>query len=362
MSNHYLNINGVDYVNDQLINLCANKVSDSNTEPWEKEIFKFIFDWISDSDYIIVPTSGSTGEPKKISLKKEAMVASATSTLNALDISPGNYIWLCLPAKYIAGMMVIVRAFVGKLNLIYSEPSNKPLLENFDIVDLVSMVPSQVATLMESKGGITLLEGIGKIIIGGSGLTSNLENTLAGNTRINAWNSYGMTETISHIALRKIGGDKQLGDFTPLPGTNVSLNHNNQLIISSHKIGVMNLLTNDIATIYDDGSFTILGRKDDIIISGGLKINPFSIEKKIQEFIVNEIAIIGFPDKILGNKLVLFIEGKDLNITVNDIKNKVKGTLTKYQIPKEIISIERFPRTETGKVIRSELIKLKINN
>jgi len=356
MDNHNsLTINGIKYSAIQLSQLCNQKIHDVEVDDWEKDIFKFIHKWISQSHSITVSTSGSSGSPKEIELQKSAMITSALATVKALNIVPNNTIWLCLPIHYIAGIMVVVRAFAENLNLVYSKPVSMPTLETKTKVDFVSMIPSQVTTLLETEKGKTQLEQIGKILIGGSGITPTLESMIIENKNIDAYHSYGMTETITHIALRRIGNKTSIGDFIPLSGVNISTNKENQLIITYPDIGVFNLKTVDIATIFDDGSFTILGRKDDIIISGGVKLHPTEIENKIKEIIACELSIGGIPDEKLGQKLVLYIEGKESDLTIESLREKLTHKLSKYQIPKEIIFVKEFKRTGSGKIIRNKM-------
>lgn len=358
--NNSVTIFGSKYSLEELELLCNQKVDNPDTEKWEKEIYVFFRQWFSESDSITAETSGSTSKPKTIKLRKEHIIASAQKTLGYFDLSKDNTAWLCLPVHYIAGKLMIVRAIVGELNLIYSKPEVLPMIDYSEKIDFVAMVPNQVSNLIASDKGISILEDVGKLLIGGSEIPSILEQNIKMISNICAWNSYGMTETITHIALRKIGENELDGDFIPLPGVELTVNNENQLIISSASIGVVDLLTNDIVDLFDDGSFSILGRKDNVVISGGLKLFPEVIENIIKEFVDAELFVGGLPDDSLGQKLTLFIEGNTFNLTNTELRERLLLRLKKHQIPKEIKYVDSFIRTPNGKLQRDEILKMVI--
>jgi len=347
----YIQIQGKLFTQEKLEVLCDQIINDSNVQLWEREIYSFIMDFFSSSDTIEVTTSGSTGPPKKISIKKEHMIASAKATVSFFNLEKDDTAWLCLPVKYIAGKMMIVRAIVGGLNLLYSEPNSIPVITEEIKIDFVAMVPNQVFGLLEGAIGKRQLSNIGSLLIGGSGITNKLESDLLLNPSINAWHSYGMTETITHIALREIGANSN--NFKPLAGVEVSTNSEGQLIIDAPKIGVDNLVTNDIADILEDGSFIIVGRIDNVVVSGGIKLFLENIESKISHHISQNYFVGGVPDEKLGEKLILFIEGSSMD---NNLINKLRTDLQKFEIPKEIVHLPDFLRTDTGKIRRKEII------
>ncbi len=343
---------GLHFNKDEINLLCEEKINDSNVDLWEREIFVFLRDWFSESDSISVTTSGSTGVPQTIKLLKRHIIVSAKSTLNFFKLKEGDNALLCLPTSYIAGKMMIVRAVVGKLNLIYTNPTSFAN-SNFDkVVDFAAMVPNQVFTLLNSLNGRLVLENIKQLLIGGASISNELEGRLLEFPGINAWHSYAMTETITHIALRKVGDNQYLGDFYPLTGVVIALDSNDHLVIDYPGIGVNNCSTNDIAQIYNDGSFSILGRSDNIVISGGIKLNPELIEPKIRKYVNAELFIGGIPDKKFGEKLVLFIEGPNLGYNIIDLVEICKDDLNSYEMPKEINYLSEFLRTESGKIRR----------
>lgn len=356
MISHSITLFGIRYSDSSLLDLCNSKIKSSKIGEWEKSIYRFILDWISDTDSIVVRTSGSTGAPKKMSLLKKHMVASAESTLSYFGLKEKNTAWLCLPVEYIAGKMMIVRAMVGKLNLVYTEPSSNPLIDNPENIDFVPMVQNQVANLLSSVEGMHQLEALKKLLIGGSDISPAIENTIIENGNISAWHSYAMTETITHIALRKIGSKNKLGDFEPMVGVTIDLSSKDQLVIHYPKIGVRNLVTNDLVKIYSDGSFSILGRLDDMVISGGIKIMPSIVESVVQEIINYELFVAGIPDEKLGQQLVLFIEAGSNSYSYPSLVEYLSGKLSNYLIPKNIIYLDEFMRTQSGKVNRSATV------
>ena len=357
-----IQIQNVHYNVDELMALCNEKIINSNVQAWEKEIYLFIRDWFSPADSIIVSTSGSTGSPKKIELKKKHMVASAKATLSFFNLRECDNAWLCLPVKYIAGKMMIVRSIVGNLNLLYSEPNSLPSIKESQEVAFAAMLPNQVFGLLNTTTGKQQLLKIETLLIGGAAISDKLEDMLQDIPDIVAWHSYGMTETITHIALRKISGNNRVIRYHTMKGINVSANIDNQLIVDAPVIGVENLVTNDIVDLFDDGSFNVIGRADNVIVSGGVKLFPEVIEKEMRYFVPNSFFVGSIPDEKLGEQLILLVEGEVDNSNQPDmLMNKFKKNLGKFEVPKEIVYLSEFLRTETGKIMRQETIHYFLN-
>lgn len=350
-------IHGKCYTVDKLKLFCKEKIGDPQVENWEKEIYLFLAELFSSSQTINVSTSGSTGLPKKIVLQKKHLIASAKTTLSFFDLKKDDSIWLCLPVKYIAGKMMIVRSVVGGLNLLYSKPGSMPLYEKETDVDFTAMVPNQVFEMLDSTEGLKQLSKIDKLLVGGSELSGELEEILLNTSSVNAWHSYGMTETIAHIAMRKLSRGNKKRIFSLLPGISVRINKKDQLIIDAPSIGVIDLVTNDIANILADGSFLIIGRADTVIISGGVKLFPEIIEGKIKKLIPGNFFIGSVPDEKLGEKLTLFMESSPVDNQLNELlKEDLHNELKKFEMPREIIYLPTFLRTITGKIKRREII------
>ena len=309
-------------------------------DDFEKAVGDFIYEWFDAKDYIELLTSGTTGPPKIIRLDKQAMVNSALATGDFFELRPGNKVLHCLPVRFIAGKMQLVRGFILGLDMDFVAPTSHPLQNNDTVYDFAAMVPLQV------MGSIDKLCNIKKIIIGGQKISKPLEDILL-KLPIEAYETYGMTETITHIAAKKVGEKS----FKVLPNVKVSKNENNCLCITANRISNQTLCTNDVVEIISENEFIFLGRLDNIVNSGGIKLIPETIEAKLADQIKARFFVIGIEDELLGEKLALIIEGDRYDIDANDFEN-----LDKYQKPKEIFFYPQFLETGSGKIRRRETL------
>lgn len=310
-----------------------------NGQLFEKNIGKFLLEWLNNESFVLVQTSGSTGKPKQIVLQKAAMMASAKATGTFFNLQPKNSALLCLSADYIAGKMMLIRAITLGLHLDAVEPNSNPL-ENKKY-DFVAMVPMQVANSLEK------LHLVETLLIGGTKVSYQLaENILK--TNCQAYESYGMTETISHIAIKPIGAK----EFTVLPNVSISLDDRNCLVIEALELSTEKIITNDIVEILNETQFILKGRIDNVINSGGVKIFPEAIEEKLAKFISARFFIASLPDEKLGEKVILVLEGSSF-----EVENTVFSDLSKYQFPKEIVFIDEFVETETNKINRKKTLE-----
>ena len=301
-----LTINSVIYKHTELQNLVSEKLSNSTLPQWERDVFEFISSWIDDKETIEVQTSGTTGAPRKYHVSKKYMTISARKTLDFFKLKPGDAALLSLSPQYIAGKLMIVRAFVGGLNLILSEPSGTPL-ENIDVnIDFAAMVPMQVQKQIQVNPGA--FNKVKTLIIGGGEVSPSLTEELQ-HISTQVWETYGMTETLTHIALKKINGLGKSEWFTVLQGVKVKKNSNDCLEVEVDGITTGKLTTSDIVEFNDSGQFKIIGRSDDVINTGGIKIIPAFIEKKIEKWVTSPFVVSSVPDDELGEKVVLVIEG-----------------------------------------------------
>jgi len=315
-----------------------------------KEVSDFLILWNDSSDFIETRTSGSTGSPTVIRLEKTKMVISAKKTLNYLKITEGKTAFLCLSPATIAGKMMIIRSLVGKLNLIVGPVNSNPLAQIDAQIDFVAMVPIQLENTLLADP--EKLKNIENIIIGGGQVSQKVSSDVK-RKNLSIYHTFGMTETISHIAMRKIGVDEER-EFHALPGINFSINEN-RLLINYPEIGIERLETNDIVKLIDSETFEWIGRQDFVINSGGIKLIPEEIESKISDLFQNDFFVTGIEDERLGQKLVLIAEGS----TSDKISKQSLGKrLDKKSIPKEIIYIPKFIRTTSGKINRIETLKL----
>jgi O-succinylbenzoic acid--CoA ligase len=349
-------IAGKKFSRPELLAVAYEKLSVLGTPQWEREIWSFLTQWFSSDDTIDVITSGSTGMPKEIQIKKEHMKASARATVAFLGLSPGNTSLLCLPVRYIAGKMMIVRALESGLDLHFVEPSSMPDLEKFDRIDFSAMVPIQVKSLIEAHG-MGYLEKIRNLIIGGGFLLPGMEDQIRQMTTA-VWQTYGMTETITHIALRRLNGEQASEYYSPLPGVKLGVDQYSCLQIECSYLGINHLQTKDLVEINEEGDFKIRGRVDNVINSGGVKLFPEQLEKKLEGFLESEYFLGGMPDDRLGERLVLLIESeKEFDKQVFYLWKEIERRLSGYRIPKEIIFLKEFVRTGNGKINRKSSLK-----
>ncbi len=322
--------------------------------PWKKELMYFVIDWLSENHKITVRTSGSTGKPKSWEIPKKYMVESAAMTLNFFGLKPGDKALLCLPVRYIAAKMMVVRAFTGKLDLYCIEPKLYPYSQWTPEIDFAAMTPSQVEKLLETGEGTAFLHRINKLLLGGSAIPEALEKKLQ-NLPGNVWHSYGMTETMSHIALRKVNGPDAEESFIPLPGISIEKNSNGCLRITAPQLGIFGLETHDVVEIDSGNRFKVLGRSDFVINSGGVKLFPEQIERKLSAWIAVPFFIGAKKDPLLGEKPVLYIESKPwTEEQKSNLQRQMRSGLEKFEIPAEIIFMESFQRTASGKVLRKQ--------
>lgn len=311
-------------------------------------IQSFLLEWWNDNDFIEVRTSGSTGKPKKIKLLKKTVAASADKTIAFFGLQSNNRALLCLPVQYIAGKLMLVRAMRCGMRLVATEPSLHPIAELQEPVDFAAMIPTQVSNALEDEIAKNRLAKIEKVLIGGAPLEPKLEKRLQALPN-RFFHSYGMTETATHVALREIGKD---APYSALLGVRFSADERGCLMVDADHIAER-IVTNDLVEILDHQHFRWLGRIDNAIISGGLKHLPEVLEQKIAAFVAPSFYIKGEPDALLGQRLVLVIEGPPLSAAQCEaLRDQLKTVLTEHQIPKAIRFEKNFNRTETGKIIR----------
>lgn len=302
----------------------------------------FIKQWTNEDNYIIAHTSGSTGKPKSIKLLKEDMRQSAMATCFKFGLDHNSCIISPLSANYIAGKMMIVRAIVSDSQLWIERPSNQPLHRKYPSIDLIPIVPSQIKGLLSSP----YLDNVKNVIIGGSAIQSDAENQLL-KAGVNAYATYGMTETCSHVALRCIGDNT----YTALPGISFTTDERDCLTINAPRYSFKALTTNDIVTIIDETHFQWIGRWDNVINTGGIKVFPEEVERILSDVIFTPFYIAGTDDSKWGETVTLYVEGNDVD--TDNLYKKIRQIFNNpYMIPKKIIVIDKFERTDSGKIKR----------
>ena len=312
------------------------------------DINEFLNEWQNDSDTVWVHTSGSTGKPKPMQVEKRRMEASARITCDFLGLKEGDTALLCMSLDYIAGKMMVVRALTCGLRLISVEPKGCPQWEG--AIDFAAMVPMQVWNLVQQAP--ERLRQIRHLIIGGGAISDELADALKDMPN-HIWSTYGMTETLSHIALRRLNGVERSEWYTPFDGVEVSLNEEECLVIHAPAVHEGILVTNDIAEL-KDGKFRIKGRKDNVVCSGGIKIQIEEVERMLSAHLKVPFLITKKADKKFGEQVVLLTESTD----VSNVKEVCQQVLPRYWQPRMYLHVAKIPLTETGKPARAEAEKM----
>jgi O-succinylbenzoic acid--CoA ligase len=325
------------------------------------DLEEFLNEWHNDRPTVLVHTSGSTGKPKPLLVEKSRMEASARITCNFLGLQQGDTALLCMPLDYIAGKMMVVRALTCGLRLITVTPSGTPCWD--EPVDLAAMVPLQVWNLLHDAAGRQRLKQIRHLLIGGGAIDERMEEALKDFPNA-VWSTYGMTETLSHIALRRLNGPTASDWYTPFEGVTLSQTEEGCLVIEAPAVHDGPLVTNDIVelsspldqrslctfTSKNSNRFRIIGRKDNVICSGGIKIQMEEVERLLHPHLSIPYIITRAKDERLGEMVVLLTEGGN----PDEVKAVCERVLPKYWQPRRVIIVDHLPMTETGKPARAE--------
>jgi len=340
-------LNGLDFSSaEEVLNFSDGLLNEGDEhEVW---VAHFIEEWFAPSNGIAVKTSGSTGKPQEIELSKEHMVNSARATGAYFKTGPNTRALLCLSARYIAGKMMLVRAMILGWDLHVVAPSKDALIEYDNDYDFVAMVPYQV------WHSIPALNKVKKLIIGGGQVSASLEAQLQ-NVHTEAFATYGMTETATHIAVRRINGPARSDEFHSLPEVRFSTDDRSCLVIEAPGIIDRALPTNDVVQLRSPYSFKWLGRYDNVINSGGIKLYPESIESRLQQEIDVNFIIASEKDDALGQRVILVYEGSSQQ---RPDLTKALSILEPFERPKRIYAISHFAYTETGKYKRKDILRL----
>lgn len=315
---------------------------------------EFVSDWQSDSPTLLVHTSGSTGKPKPMLVEKRRMEASARITCGFLGLRAGDTALLCMPLDFIAGKMVVVRSLVWGLRLMAVEPSGHPLKGLTESPTFAAMVPMQVYNSLKVEEERRLLRDIKHLIIGGGAVNSDMAEELRGFPNA-VWSTYGMTETLSHIALRRLSGAEASEWYEPFDGVGVTTSADGCLVIDAPAVCAQPIVTNDIAEIAPDGRrFRIRGRRDNVVCSGGLKLQIEEMEARLQPHLNVPYMISKRPDDKFGEAVVLLAVTDDME-SVCEVCRK---HMPRYEQPRYFLAVSELPMTSTGKPARAEAMKL----
>jgi O-succinylbenzoic acid--CoA ligase len=342
--------------------------ADPAISDYERRVLQFAQAWLSGQETFRVHTSGSTGQPKAIPLTREQMVTSANLTCRALGIEPGDRAFVCVSVEFIAGMMMLVRGFEMGLHMTIVDPVSRPLaaLPAKSRFELTAMVPLQLhETLQADADERAILNAMKGILIGGAPVSMALAQRLQ---QIEApmYHTYGMTETVSHIALKRLNGPERSDRFIPFEGVELGLDARGCLRIVSALTRGETLQTNDLAALYPDGSFRWLGRLDNVINSGGVKVQTEKVETALEAWLLsyqggthaNRRFFVGpLPHERLGQAVVAVIEGcpfANLNAASpgleETIRQQLQPVLTAYEVPRHVYFVDQLIETPTGKI------------
>ncbi len=350
-------IEGKQYNQASLMELCRNAICDAGTPGWKKEIFEFLLLFLDlTKGEIIQKTSGTTGKPKEVPLHRDSMIRSAQRTLAFFKLKPGDQALLCLPVHYIAGKMMVVRALAGELDLVLAEPSGRPLMGLHRPVRFAAMVPLQVYESVKCEDNLSLVE---HLIVGGGELHPSMKNQLEAMLSPAVYETFAMTETYTHFALKRINGSRPDGEFKLLEGVEINLDERGCLQVDIVEVTMGSVTTNDLVEINAHGDgFKWLGRIDNVINSGGIKVIPEVLELKMEKLLGHHCLLLPEKDVKLGNRLVLLVETSDFRSPQDIWFQQFQEHLSPYEVPKRIVVVDGLPRNSASKPDRNAARKL----
>ncbi|MFO7933538.1 MAG: AMP-binding protein [Bacteroidales bacterium] len=348
---------GRSFTREELHAFSGRMAEDGSLPSWRRELFSFIHMFLQyGEEGILQPTSGTTGDPGKVLLKRSSMIRSAEMTLGFFQLRPGDRVLLCLPVRYIAGKMMVVRALAGGLSLVTVEPSSRPLEETSGPFRFAAMVPLQVHESL--RNGDPLSE-LNQLIIGGGELRLSLREELKKAERPAVYETFGMTETCSHFALKRINGERPDQCFRTLEGVRIRKDGRGCLVVEVPGVTDGEIATRDLVEINPEGEgFRWLGRMDNMIKSGGVKIIPEVLEERIGKWLGRNCLVLPEEHRGLGQQLVLMVETGGRSVPGDDWLELLRSKLTGPELPKRVVTVERIPRNASFKPDRKAAIGL----
>lgn len=338
-------LNNSSYTHQELKEVAYSFVKEG--KPFEKALGDFLSDWLDSKDFIKTKSSGTTGKPKIIKISKQAMVNSAIATGNYFGLKPGSKALHCLPVQFIAGKMMLVRAIILGLQIDVIEPSLELQFSSKKHYDFCAMIPMQL------QNNIKKINNIKKLIVGGAPMSSLLLEQIQP-LKTEVFATYGMTETITHIAVKKLNNHDNVKTsavkktyYSTLPNIYISQDDRECLVIDAPNLSKEKIITNDVVNIHSETEFEWLGRLDNVVNSGGIKFFPEVIEDKIKSKISKRFFIASEKDELLGERLILVLESD-----TNNLPTSVFDNLDAYEKPKKVYIVSKFEETTSGKVQR----------
>ncbi len=341
---------------DDLVIPLDESVEGLNLTPYQREIVDYAKLWYVTEEEMSFFTSGSTGDPQEIKFSKTECSASAMQTIKFFGLDKETIVWLCLPIKYVAARMMIIRALIAQCHILTSTPAASPKLPSLT-VDFTPLTPMILSRLLDKYD--FLEKKIRHILTGGSPLSPEMERRCI-EAKLKVTEGYGMTETLTQVATREVSPQSERG-FKMMNPSSFSLD-DGRICLHVPYLHTSPVLTNDIGRMVGEDRFIIVGRADDVINTGGVKINPTEIENLLSPFLGRDFILVGVPDDELGQRLTLVIEGGKSDKLNNELKEIIDRELSGLQKPKEIYYLADFLRTDSGKPKRKEISYLIQNN
>jgi o-succinylbenzoate---CoA ligase len=320
-----------------------------------RQSLNFLLEWFNRDEHISLKTSGSTGPPKVLQVAKHRLVKSAEMTNSFFGLSECSRMLLCLSPEFIAGKMMIVRAMLAGAKLLTASLESNPLQNLSASIDFAALVPLQLDKILQQSR--EKLELVKTIIVGGSSIPKLLEDQLQ-DLSTHCWHTYGMTETLSHIALRPVNGQNKSDWFTPLPGIQIGQDERACLSIIAPHIDGNKLATRDMVQI-EGNRFKVLGRIDDVIISAGHKLHPAHIERKMEALLPLPFFLGAKEDEVAGQAAVLMIEGEMSIKEIFQLWQQLEAKLPPHEMPRSMYFLPHFDYLQSGKVDKRKTLERK---
>ncbi|WP_018477518.1 AMP-binding protein [Pontibacter roseus] len=364
MTERFLLLNGKKFYFDEIA-----AYSFRNSIPlngYEAKTLEFIRDWLSGVQEFPIQTSGSTGAPKLIALTRRQMEISARRTLKLLRLKQGDSMLVCLNTEYIAGIMMLVRGLLAEMDMTIVEPISNPLelVPEGQPIDFASFVPMQLQTILQDvpEEAVEQLNQMKAILVGGAPVSFSLQRDLK-QLQVPVYHTYGMTETVSHIALRLLNGPTAAEYYETLEGVTIGQDNRGCLTIKADITDNETLITNDIVEILTPTRFRWIGRADNTINTGGVKVQTETVEVAVSEALADlerppRFFVASQPDELLGEKMILILEGEKLPEEVEQqMQEKMRSLLRKFEMPKDTYYCPAFSETATGKISRQRTMQ-----